>query len=45
MGIIVNESITLDNGLTANNYYVSLGQGMIDTRKNMMGHKEGEIEN
>lgn len=44
MGIIVNETITLDNGLTANNYYVSLGHGMIDTRKNSMGHKEGEIE-
>lgn len=44
MGIIVNESITLDNGLTANNYYMSLGQEMIDTRKRMMGYKEGEIE-
>ena len=44
MGIIVNDPITLDNGLTANNYYVSLGQGTIFTRKNMMNHKEGEIE-
>jgi hypothetical protein len=33
MGIIVNDKLTMGNGLTANNYYMSVGNGMISTSK------------